>query len=225
MVDADLWYQRWMAGRQRVVERALDDLPCTPSGVVLDVASGDGTFTSQVAARTGGFAVAQDWGARECEMAKNAGCRAVRGDTRRLPFGDETADVTVAFEIIEHVDGYEATAVVDELHRVTKRGGTLLLSTPNRLALESLKGVARYMINGTVWNARDDTHVKLYSKRELVSLLRRRFDVQRVYGYYLTTGPRERPLPGTYLVTANRLLSQVCFILLVVARKRDAASP
>ena len=223
MVDADLWYQRWMAGRQRVVERALGDLSCTPSGVVLDVASGDGTFTTQVAARAGGVAVAQDWGAKECGMARNAGCRTVRGDTRRLPFGDETADVTLAFEIIEHFGEYEARAVIDELHRVTKRGGTLLLSTPNRLALESLKGTARYLINGTVWNARDETHVKLYSKRGLLSLLRPRFDVQRVYGYYLTTGPREHPLPGTYWVTANALLANLCFILVIVATKRDDA--
>ena len=225
MIDADLWHQRWMQGRQRVIERALDDLPCRPAGVVVDVASGDGTFTSLVASRAGGLAIAQDWGAQECGKARDAGLPAIRGDARRLPFGNETADVTVAFEIIEHFGEHEARAVIDELHRVTKRGGTLLLSTPNRLALESLKGTARYLINGTVWNARDETHVKLYSKRGLLSLLRPRFDVQRVYGYYLTTGPREHPLPGTYLITANPLLTHLCFILLVVATKRDDALP
>lgn len=225
MVNADLWYQRWMQGRKRVIERALDDLPCRPAGVVVDVASGDGMFTSQVAAHTGGLAIAHDWGAQECGKARDAGLPAIRGDARRLPFGNETADVTVAFEIIEHFGTADARTVVDELHRVTKRGGTLLLSTPNRLALESLKGTARYLINGTVWNARDETHVKLYSKRALLALIRGRFDVQRVYGYYLTTGPREHRLPGTYLITANALLANLCFILVVVATRRDATLP
>ncbi len=129
--------------------------------------------------------------------------------------------MTVAFEIIEHFPDVEAAAIVDELHRITKPGGTLLLSTPNRLSLESLKGTARYLVNGSVWNARDGTHVKLYSKRQILSLLRRRFDIQHVYGYYLTTGPRERPLPGTYWITANPLLANLCFILVVVATNRD----
>ena len=66
--------------------------------------------------------------------------------------------------------------------------------------------------------------MKLYSKRNLLSLIRRRFDVQRVYGYYLTTGRREHPLPGTYWITANPLLVNLCFIFAVIATKRDDAS-
>ena len=219
----DRWYERWMDGRRRLVERAVAGLPSMSGGIVLDVAAGDGEFSAIVAERIGGRVVAHDWAAAECRASQAAGLSGVRGDARRLPFADRIADVTVAFEIVEHFSKSAGLSVIDELHRVTKPNGTLLLSTPNRYALESFKGLARYFRDGTIWNARDETHVKLYSRRELISALRPRFDVVRSYGYYLFEAGR-LPIPGSHTITANALLANLCFILFVVATpKPDCA--
>jgi O-antigen biosynthesis protein len=52
------------------------------------------------------------------------------GDLRSLPFPDDSFDLVVCFEAIEHVDGYER--VLDELVRVLRAdGGLLLVSSPN----------------------------------------------------------------------------------------------
>ena len=59
-----------------------------------------------------------------------------QGDmTRPLPYGDGAFDVAITLEGVEHIDTLEA--FLKELRRVTKRGGRLILSTPNILCLRS----------------------------------------------------------------------------------------
>lgn len=52
------------------------------------------------------------------------------GDLRHLGFPDDSFDVVVCFEVIEHVE--DPFAVLDELARVLSSTGFLALSTPNR---------------------------------------------------------------------------------------------
>ncbi len=56
----------------------------------------------------------------------------VEGDLRSLPFEDGGFDTVVCFEAIAHVA--EPAAVLDELRRVLRPGGALLISSPNREA-------------------------------------------------------------------------------------------
>jgi 2-polyprenyl-3-methyl-5-hydroxy-6-metoxy-1,4-benzoquinol methylase len=51
------------------------------------------------------------------------------GNLAALPFGDETFDLVVCFEAIEHVEQQEK--VFDELVRVLAPGGILMVSSPN----------------------------------------------------------------------------------------------
>jgi SAM-dependent methyltransferase len=51
-------------------------------------------------------------------------------DLRKLPFGDDEFDFVVCFEAIEHVP--EPEVVLDQLSRVLRPEGLLLVSTPNR---------------------------------------------------------------------------------------------
>jgi ubiquinone/menaquinone biosynthesis C-methylase UbiE len=54
----------------------------------------------------------------------------VAGDAARLPFGDEAFETVTAFEVLEHLS--DQAGLMQELRRVLKTGGTLVLSTPNR---------------------------------------------------------------------------------------------
>ncbi len=208
-----------MQGRRRLIVEAVGDMRVGPDAVVLDVAAGDGGMSSLVAGITGGRLVTHDLDPGECGAARDAGLAPVRGDVRRLPFADAVADITIVFEIVEHFTAADAGALVAELARVTKPGGALLLSTPNRYSLESWKGMARYIWNGTVWNARDDTHVTIFSRRSLHAALRPHFDVERTYGYFLLPEIKGRASPLTHRVTSNPVLSAFCHKLFVVARK------
>jgi SAM-dependent methyltransferase len=186
----------------------------------LDIAAGDTRYTDLVGELLRARTIGHDRGLAECVGLQERGIPVVRGDVRALGFADEIADITVAFEVIEHLSELHSERMLAELFRVTKPGGTLLLSTPNRYALESVKGILRYFIDGTVWNARDETHLRLFSRRSLLAALHPWFDVQRTYGYYLVD-PGGRRLPFSHLVTANALASNLCFILFVVATRRD----
>lgn len=64
----------------------------------------------------------------------------VLADAARLPFGDHTFDKAVAADFTEHVDDDCFRAVLSEVRRVLRPGGTLSIYTPNPLHLiERLK--------------------------------------------------------------------------------------
>jgi len=48
-----------------------------------------------------------------------------------LPFSNETFDTIIAFEVIEHIPLGEVNNFLYETKRVLKKGGTLLITTPN----------------------------------------------------------------------------------------------
>ena len=58
------------------------------------------------------------------------------GDARRLPFPDNSFDVAVSFEIIEHLINQKNFLL--ELNRVVKRGGTVIISTPDHNANQKI---------------------------------------------------------------------------------------
>lgn len=79
-------------------------------------------------------------------------------------FSDNSFDYVVCFQVIEHVQ--DDQALLAELARILRPGGTLLLSTPNRL--RSL--------------TRNPWHVREYTARELEQLLARHFSSVRLQG-------------------------------------------
>ncbi|MBM3977568.1 MAG: class I SAM-dependent methyltransferase [Planctomycetes bacterium] len=57
------------------------------------------------------------------------------GPGGRLPYADEAMDAVVAIEVVEHVE--DQFAFLRELARVTRPGGTVVVTTPNVLSLTS----------------------------------------------------------------------------------------
>jgi SAM-dependent methyltransferase len=210
----------WMRGRRKLIDTAIANIHLTPEDVVFDVGAGDASLSSVVAARTGGRLLTTDLDQRACLSAHGCGVPVVRSDVRHLPVADGRSALTVAFEIIEHFPSWEAPVVVDELARVTRPDGRLLLSTPNRLSLESVRGLVNYLRHGTPWTARDETHRTIYTRAAVKRLLQPRFQVERIYGYWLVPDFRGKLSRWTPVVTAQPLLVGWCFLLLVVARRR-----
>ncbi|CAN5555892.1 class I SAM-dependent methyltransferase [soil metagenome] len=55
----------------------------------------------------------------------------IHGNLAALPLPDESVDVVVNFQVIEHL--WDQSQFVTECHRVLRPGGVLLMSTPNRV--------------------------------------------------------------------------------------------
>lgn len=111
---------------------------------------------------------------------------------------DGSYDLILCLEVIEHLDDPEK--LLDEIRRVMKPEGLLIISTPNNCSLEGLAGRALQAIGGRRWNAWDPTHQRIYSSLEFLRLMdRHRFRPVRIIGYYYW--------PSVYRFERMRLLN------------------
>lgn len=100
---------------------------------VVDVGCGVG-YGSQILAEKASLVLALDnspdavaQGRRDFSADK---IRWLAGDAARIPLADDSVDIVVAFEVIEHLADWKG--LLEESRRVLHRNGQLLVSTPNR---------------------------------------------------------------------------------------------
>lgn len=119
-----------------------DQVDMPPDALVLDVGAGFGRHAFE-AARRGGRVVALDHAADEVTTTKNTfaamidsgeipvdrAAGALRGDATRLPFADESFDVVITSEVLEHIQG-DVDALA-EMARVLKPGGRFAATVPS----------------------------------------------------------------------------------------------
>ena len=111
---------------------AVDDI--VKGKTVLDIACGSGYGTKMIAKnakKVTGVDVLEDSIKYARENYNNKNIDYFVGDAEKLPLKDRSVDVVVSFETIEHVKGY--IKFMEEIKRVLKEGGLLILSTPNEL--------------------------------------------------------------------------------------------
>lgn len=158
-----------------------------PGSLVLEVGSGTAALGAALAQRAG-WVIATDvslaWlvlARQRIELAGLKNVTLVAATAEFLPFGPGSFDLVVAADVIEHVP--DAGAMVTACHRALRPGGSLWLSTPNRLSLTPephvrLWGVGwlpRPLALAYVRRFRDVDYcgVRTLSSLRLMSLLRR----------------------------------------------------
>ncbi len=117
--------------------------------------------------------------------------RFVNGSAYEMPFESETFDIVVSCEVIEHVRKPEQ--LVSEAHRVLKKGGQVIITTPYRLTEVPL----------------DSNHVKEYYPGELEILLEKKFNSASIklthnvfwYNIYTYGGLGNRPIGRWFINT------------------------
>ena len=194
---------------------------------IVDIGCGDGAATALAARLCPGHRVlGVDWSRQALRRARAHGIEVVQGtvDDGGLPIADGSVDVAVFSEVIEHL--VDTDAALDEIMRVLRPGGTLLLSTPNLAAWFNrgllLGGVqpvfTEVSLRGV--HGRPGTevvgHLRVFTRRAVVSLLTSRgFEVRRVSGAAYHDVPTVlRPFDRLF-----RLLPSAAAILLVQAVK------
>ncbi|MFJ8663658.1 class I SAM-dependent methyltransferase [Streptomyces sp. NPDC093795] len=109
--------------------------PGRPAATVLDVGCGDGS-AGAIAARVldGHRIVGIDWSQDALRRAAPRLSQVVRGELTGsgLPFASGSADAVLFSEVVEHL--VDPDSALDELRRVLRPGGHLMLSTPNLAA-------------------------------------------------------------------------------------------
>lgn len=98
-------------------------------GRVLEIGTGTGYGIDIIAPNVEHF-VTMDKTRSEELGAMPANVEFKEGVVPPLPFADESFDYVVSFQVIEHIK--RDKEFVREVHRVLKRGGKFIVSTPNR---------------------------------------------------------------------------------------------
>lgn len=68
----------------------------------------------------------------------------ILGDALSLPLANESTDIVLFFDVIEHVPSRQELNALKEINRVLKKRGTLLLSTPNDHFINNILDPAWY---------------------------------------------------------------------------------
>ena len=154
----------------------LNRLNLEPGQRVLDIGCGSGRHTSEAYRLKGVTAVGADRNRHDLKQARErlefhdrlgvhgGGCWCLTGaDIRNLPFPNHSFQAVICSEVLEHIP--EHHRAVDELDRILRPGGHLIISVP------------RYFPERICWalsseyHQANQGHVRIYRKKELIDLL------------------------------------------------------
>ncbi len=173
----EIWHEHW--------HRYHFAAPLVAGLEVLDVACGEGYGSALLATRAAtviGADIAEaalDHARARYAGTANLGFR--QADCAALPFADASFDAVVSFETIEHIVAQEP--FLDEIRRVLRPGGLLILSCPNKTEYSDRLGVT------------NEFHVRELYRGELAALVGSRFAHAVWYGqrpsFYSVVWPEE----------------------------------
>jgi 2-polyprenyl-3-methyl-5-hydroxy-6-metoxy-1,4-benzoquinol methylase len=140
---------------------------------VLDIACGEGYGTAALAKAGAASVVGIDIAPDICEQARrNYGLDIRTGDAQAIPLPDQSIDLVVSFETIEHVPA--PSIFLAECARVLVPEGELIVSTPNRPI---------YSSNGH----QNPFHHIEFNTAEFLELLQTRFESVQLYTQFNRT--------------------------------------
>jgi 2-polyprenyl-3-methyl-5-hydroxy-6-metoxy-1,4-benzoquinol methylase len=174
----------------------------------LDVAAGSGALLKQVISRF------PDINAEACEFNPNLfklsdiPCKKVDLNTK-IDYPDNSFDVVTCIEVIEHLK--YPWLLVEELHRITKSGGTLILSTPN---ISSFFSRLLYLASGRFINFLDKDadnmgHISPVFAWTLDYMIKGKFEIEKV-----TYNRSALPVLGLEFFKPHRFFGEVAVLKL-----------
>ncbi|PXW32550.1 UNVERIFIED_CONTAM: 2-polyprenyl-3-methyl-5-hydroxy-6-metoxy-1,4-benzoquinol methylase [Williamsia faeni] len=125
IAEENYWFRRHEVAYEYILER------CRAKDV-LEAGSGEGYGADLISTvATGVTCVDYDLSAVEHTRARYPRLTIHQANLIDLPLADESVDLVVNFQVIEHL--WDQPAFVAECLRVLRSGGELLISTPNRI--------------------------------------------------------------------------------------------
>ena len=147
-------------------QRYLSILPLVEGKRVLDIASGEGYgsyWISEKAKEVIGVDISEEAILHAQLKYQRSNLSFQKGSVAEIPLADNSVDVIVSFETIEHVDEKLQKLFLKEVKRVLHKDGIFILSTPNKEVYSDRR------------NYRNEFHMKEFYRDEFLSFLREEF--------------------------------------------------
>ena len=145
-------YQRYLGVREMVRGK-----------VVLDAACGEGYGSDLIAStakQVTGLDIDGETIARARETYKERkNLRFLQGSIESIPLGNASVDAVVSFETIEHVPEAVQHSFLNEISRILRPGGFLIMSTPNK------------KIYSDLYHYKNEFHIREFYKEEFLAFL------------------------------------------------------
>ncbi|GAB3071050.1 class I SAM-dependent methyltransferase [Phycicoccus sp. Root101] len=187
--DAHWWYRE----RRHLLSRMISGV--TP-GTALDIGAAGGGNT-RVLEAAGWSVAALEYGAEGAEVAADRGLSVLRADATALPVGDDSLDLVVAFDVLEHI--LDDDSAVAEVARALRPGGRFLVAVP---------------ADPRLWSDHDVAvdHVRRYTRTTLREVLERGgFEVTSMTSWNVLLRPvvalRRRSSSGSDLETVHPVVN------------------
>lgn len=187
--DAHWWYRE----RRHLLSRMVAGV--TP-GTALDIGAAGGGNT-RVLQAAGWSVAALEYGADGAEVAAERGLSVLRADATALPVADDSLDLVVAFDVLEHI--LDDDAAVAEVARALRPGGRFLVAVP---------------ADPRLWSDHDVAvdHVRRYTRTTLREVLERGgFEVASMTSWNVLLRPvvalRRRTSSGSDLDTVHPVVN------------------
>lgn len=170
----------WRAGQERRWQMILKSTPQQINGIILENGCGVGLYLEKfvpLAQKAVGLEI--DW--ERALVARRRQLEVLCAAGEHLPFPDGSFDLILSHEVLEHVD--DDRLAMQEMARVLREGGRLLLFVPNRGYPFETHGIywrGKYhfgnipLVNYLPRRLRNRLapHVRIYQRRDLVELIR-----------------------------------------------------
>jgi len=172
--------------RQEHLHRYAWCLPLVEGKDVLDVASGEGYGSAMLASKARsvrGVDISHDAVNHAAERyASLDNLQYLQGSAAAIPLADDSVDVVVSFETIEHL--LEQDEMMAEIRRVLRPDGILVMSSPNKEVYSDQAGY------------HNDYHVKELYLNEFQALLEKYFPAVELSGHRMAVCSTITPLEG-----------------------------
>jgi SAM-dependent methyltransferase len=171
----------WRAGQERRLGIILAGAGDRARGRVLDDGCGVGEYLARLALQArAAHGVEFDFTRARASLSRAAPAHVVDAAGENLPYAPATFDLVLSHEVLEHVD--DDHAAVQEIARVLRPGGRLVMFVPNRGYPFETHGVywrGRYvfgnipLVNYLPWSLRRRLapHVRAYTRAGVARLL------------------------------------------------------
>ena len=176
------YIQHYSSGKRKIKIKIVSWLIGDIQGKsVLDIGVGSGFF-SRLCIQNKAKTISLDFADAIIQYHRktNPDFKLVQSDAQHLPFKNESFDIVLALDVIEHL--YSALDFLNEVNRVLRKDGRLILMTPNTSNVfeKTLKAFLKIpLFMGNKISAQkaeqshaESTHVKEFSVRELTSLIK-----------------------------------------------------